>query len=130
MVSSFAKFLGKSYTAVASYRMWEIGIVVFAVNCEIPNISNVVTKHEATGVGIAKGYTGVQLGNKGGVAVGFKWHDVSLCFVNAHLAAKPHRVKERNADYSQISKLYALPWEWWKWPTASTLTSTFFSLAI
>ena len=103
---SLAKFLGKGYSIVSSYRMWEIGIVIFAVNSEVPNISSVVAKHEATGLGIAKGYTGVQLGNKGGVAIGFKWYDVSVCFINAHLAAKPHRVKERNADYSQIvSKL-------------------------
>jgi len=76
--------------------------VVFAHIDEIKYISLVDTSTEATGVAIAKNVTGVQLGNKGGVAAGLCWHDVNICFITCHLAAHQDACRERNRDAAQI----------------------------
>ena len=66
------------------------------------------TASEATGIGIAKKLTGKQLGNKGAVAIGFRWHDTPLCFIGSHLAARPERVEKRNDNYRQIIEKLSL----------------------
>ena len=49
----------------------------------------------------------MQLGNKGACAVGLKWRDTTLAFINCHFAARPERVPQREHDYRQItSKLH------------------------
>ena len=59
------------------------------------DVSNVEVGHKATGLG------GV-VGNKGAVAVSLRLRDTALCFVNAHLAARPERVEERNGNFAGI----------------------------
>ena len=59
------------------------------------DVSNVEVGHKATGLG------GV-VGNKGAVAVSLRLRDTALCFVNAHLAARPERVEERNSNFAGI----------------------------
>lgn len=43
-------------------------------------------------------------GNKGGIAVHMVFHNSSLCFVTAHLAAGQSNVDERNSDFIEINE--------------------------
>ena len=94
--------LGSDFSLVSSVRLWEIGLLVFSSLSEADKISGVETGTVATGRGIAKEVTGVQLGNKGGVGIGIKWRDTTLCFVNAHLAPHQEKSSVRNQNFSQI----------------------------
>lgn len=44
----------------------------------------------------------VQLGNKGGIGVSFRFCSTSFLFVTAHLAAGQRAVRLRNQDYHRI----------------------------
>ncbi|RIB01325.1 Endonuclease/exonuclease/phosphatase [Gigaspora rosea] len=48
-------------------------------------------------------------GNKGGVAIRFRFHDSHLCFVNCHLAANPSGLERRNQDYMEICRRLTFP---------------------
>ena len=57
----------------------------------------------------------MQLGNKGGCGAGLVWRDTSLGFINCHLAARPERIPQREADYRQIaSKLNLYDTQCWR----------------
>lgn len=48
-------------------------------------------------------------GNKGGVAIRLLFHTTSVCFVCSHFAAGQSQVKERNDDYSEITRRLSFP---------------------
>lgn len=56
-------------------------------------------------------HTGVgnMLGNKGGVAIAFKFDDTRLLFVTAHFAAHEKMLAQRNADFHRINKFLFMP---------------------
>ena len=43
-------------------------------------------------------------GNKGAVAIRFRYHSTSLCFVCSHFAAGQNNITDRNKDYHEAVK--------------------------
>ena len=70
----------------------------------VVDVTNVTRSIVPTGLAVAKSLTGVQLGNKGGVGIGFRWRDTTMAFVMVHLPARPDlaRLRKREADYRRI----------------------------
>ena len=99
------------FFTVAHAFMWEIGLWVFVRASASADLSRVVSGVEATGISLAKGVTGKQLGNKGGVGIGLRWREVPLAFVVCHLAARPDRIVQREGDYTQIVRRLQLDTE-------------------
>ena len=99
---AIAKHLGPRYAMVTEVHLWEMCLFCFALKTEVPSITGVATDTVATGMGIAKEITGVQIGNKGGLGIGLQWRDTSIAFVCTHLAARAERLEQRRKDYMQI----------------------------
>ncbi|GBG28741.1 Inositol polyphosphate-5-phosphatase, putative [Hondaea fermentalgiana] len=100
---AIAAYLGDNYASPMGVRMWEVVLLVFVHMEELPHINSRSAGSVKTGLRLG---SAVQLGNKGGVGIGFRWRDIPICFINAHLSAQQHKVSERNLNYTQImSKL-------------------------
>lgn len=89
--------LGKHYYCVQMASMMTIRLFVFAHIEHESKISCVESSKEATGIAHV-------VGNKGGVGIRFLFHETSLCFVGAHLAAHQEKVENRNHDFMEILK--------------------------
>ena len=94
-IGSLSAHLDKEFELLASAKMWQICQAVF-VRKEIRNLcSNIGVMTEATGIAHV-------FPNKGGTCVTFSLNDLSLAFVNSHLAAHQHKASRRNADVAEI----------------------------
>ncbi|KAI8876144.1 DNase I-like protein [Backusella circina FSU 941] len=87
----------KEYFKVASYQLVTMLLIVIAKREHQDHIFEVQKTY--AGVGLMN-----VLGNKGGVAVRFRFHDSYLCFVTSHLAAFTDKTERRNQDFTELSK--------------------------
>lgn len=90
-------FPKEEFFMVGVSSLWSIRLVIFANQALKHMISHIHQSNVRTGIANA-------LGNKGGVGISFSLGQVSLCFVNCHLAARgtPARVLRRNQNYLDI----------------------------
>lgn len=87
---------GSTYVLLRSGQLVGAAIMVFVKEQHVTHVRNVECVTKKTGLrGIS--------GNKGAIAVRFDFHDTSLCFVTAHLAAGVSNYDERNKDYHTIT---------------------------
>ena len=90
------------FLLVTSVQLVGVCLFVFIRTPLAAHIKDVCNDQVKTGLGGATG-------NKGGVAIRFRYKATSLCFVCAHFAAGQHQVKERNDDYAEITRRIQFP---------------------
>lgn len=90
------------YLLVTSVQLVGVCLFVFIRTPLAPYIKDVCIDMVKTGLGGAAG-------NKGGVVIRFRYKASSMCFVCAHFAAGQNQVKERNDDYSEITRKIQFP---------------------
>lgn len=83
------------YECIGSKQMVGILLSVYVLKKHRPSISEISTEIMTTGI------LGV-MGNKGGVATRFRFHDSTFCILNSHFNAHQQNVARRNQDYRDI----------------------------
>ncbi|CAN6645717.1 polyphosphatidylinositol phosphatase Inp53p [Trichomonascus vanleenenianus] len=84
------------FVMLRSGQLVGTALLLFVRRDEVENVRDVEGATKKTGLG-------GMAGNKGGVAVSFRFCNTSFCFITAHLAAGQGAVEERHDDYKTIS---------------------------
>ena len=86
----------ESYVLMRSGQLVGVAIMMFVKKSEMHNMTEVEGTSKKTALG---GITG----NKGGVAIGFKYASTKFMFINSHLAAGMHNIDDRHNDYKLLA---------------------------
>ncbi|KAK2964717.1 putative Type II inositol 1,4,5-trisphosphate 5-phosphatase [Blattamonas nauphoetae] len=93
--SSISEESDNPYCIVAEKQFVGLFLVIFSLQRHKSNISTIETKTIGTGMMNT-------VGNKGAIAIRFRFYESVICFVVAHLAAHQNKVSLRNKDYREI----------------------------
>ncbi|RIA92638.1 Endonuclease/exonuclease/phosphatase [Glomus cerebriforme] len=91
-----------NYWKIMSKQLVGILLIVLVKKVHAPYIKEI--RADSAGIGLMG-----MMGNKGGVAIRFRFYDSYLCFVNCHLAADPNGLERRNQDYMDLCQRLTFP---------------------
>lgn len=102
--SELTKILNRDEKFVLVTYLQLVGVCLYVfVRPELaPHIRDVAVDSVKTGMGGATG-------NKGAVAIRFRYHSTSLCFVCSHFAAGQSAITDRNNDFNEAVKKIMFP---------------------
>ncbi|KAG1734407.1 Endonuclease/exonuclease/phosphatase [Suillus paluster] len=87
--------LSEKYTVIHTESLVGLFTCMFVKNSEKDSLKDVAISTIKRGMG-------GRYGNKGGIVARFVIGDSSICFINCHLAAGQHHVRQRNADVTAM----------------------------
>jgi hypothetical protein len=102
--SELTKILNRDekYVLVTYLQLVGVCMYVFVKPELAPHIHDVSVDNVKTGMGGATG-------NKGAVAIRFRYYSTSMCFVCSHFAAGQNAISDRNNDYQEAVKQIMFP---------------------